>query len=83
MDEYKKEYRKLEIRNCEKHEDTVYSLACKTCDEVFCAKCMVGLQVCSNGKYCHALVLWLQLTVIDSLKFLHWSAMLSFNAFNS
>ena len=49
MDEYKKEFRKLEIRYCEKHTNRVYSLACKTCHEVFCSTCVAGLQKCSNG----------------------------------
>ena len=51
MDEYKKEYRKVEIRNCEKHTDRVYSLACKRCNEVFCSKCMMGHQLCTDSKF--------------------------------
>ena len=51
MDEYKKEYRKVEIRRCEKHTDHVYSVACKKCHGVFCVKCLISKsENCSNGK---------------------------------
>ena len=50
MDEYKKEYRKVEIRHCETHKDKVYNVACEKCHEVFCVKCMLRPTSCSDGK---------------------------------
>lgn len=50
MDEYKKEYRKVEIRHCEKHTDQVYSVACKKCNEVFCVNCILRPQPCTDSK---------------------------------
>ena len=50
MDEYKKEYRKVEIRHCETHKDNVYNVACEKCHEVFCVKCILRPTPCTDGK---------------------------------
>ena len=50
MDEYKRDYRKLETRYCEKHPKEVYSTSCEKCFNVFCAGCMHKLGLCSDGK---------------------------------
>ena len=52
MDEYKTEYRKVEIRRCEKHPDQVFTVACKKCYEVVCSTCIVlRPEVCYDGKW--------------------------------
>ena len=50
MDEYKRDYRKLETRYCEKHPKLVYSIACSKCGCVFCADCLGRIENCSDGK---------------------------------
>ena len=50
MDEYEKEYRKVEIRRCETHTDQAYSVACNKCNQVFCATCVtVNPGKCTDG----------------------------------
>ena len=50
MDEYKRDYRKLETKYCEKHPKEVYSLCCEKCFNVFCAGCVPQISMCSDGK---------------------------------
>ena len=52
MDDYKKEYRRVEIRKCETHTNQIYSLACDKCHQVFCATCVaLTPDTCSEGMY--------------------------------
>ena len=55
MDEYKRDYRKLETRYCEKHPKEVYCMACENCTEAFCVKRLESTIVCTNGN--HSLVM--------------------------
>ena len=51
MDEYKRDYRKLETRYCEKHPKHVYSMACTKCAMIFCANCTGKIDTCSDGEF--------------------------------
>jgi hypothetical protein len=49
MDEYKRDYRKMETRYCEKHPKKVYRMACPKCPEMFCMDCLDQLNPCLDG----------------------------------
>ena len=51
MDEYKRDYRKLETRYCDKHPREVYSMVCENCYEICCVSCVRNIGLCANGKY--------------------------------
>lgn len=51
MDEYKREYRKMETRYCNIHKDQVYSMTCKSCSQLPCANCVDELGDCSAGRF--------------------------------
>ena len=50
MDEYKREYRKMETRYCNIHTDQVYLMVCRECSLVSCIDCVDELTDCSAGK---------------------------------
>lgn len=52
MDEYKKEYRRVEIRHCEKNTDQVSTVACKKCNQVLYARCLMRVKPCTDSKFC-------------------------------
>ena len=61
MAEYKKISRKLEVRKCSKHTDTVLTMGCTICYEAVCTACRDELPECGNGRFLNFtwLCLWL------------------------
>ena len=51
MDEYKRDYRKLETRYCDKHTGDVYILSCDKCYDVFCAGSVPEIDMCTDGEF--------------------------------
>ena len=61
MAEYKKNSRKLEVKKCSKHADTVLTMGCTICYEAVCTACRDELPECGNGRFLNFtwLCLWL------------------------
>ena len=51
MDEYTREYRKMETRYCMKHSEKPYIISCEKCTDVFCEKCVPEIWLNKQGKW--------------------------------
>ncbi|XP_067933975.1 uncharacterized protein [Watersipora subatra] len=49
IEEYKHSCKRLETRNCERHEAQPATMGCSACYQILCASCMDGTNLCAPG----------------------------------